>query len=161
MTPDLAAHPQRKARFSPRAIFAKLRVKWLWCSLLTVLLWAAWAICSKIGSNQLSANAMQFFFAVGAAPVGVMLLVRRHFKLEKDALGISYGVANGLLSSVGNLALVAAYRSGGNTAVITTATSLYPMITVALAITVLRERLTRKQLLGLGFAAAAMVIFSM
>jgi bacterial/archaeal transporter family protein len=142
-------------------ILTPLRVKWLWCSLLTVVAWAAWAICLKIGSNELSAGAMQFFFAIGAAPLAILLLIKQRFKMERDSLGIFYGVANGLLSSVGNLALLAAFRSGGNTAVITTATSLYPMITVGLAIVVLRERLTRRQILGIGFAAAAMVIFSL
>jgi drug/metabolite transporter (DMT)-like permease len=143
------------------AILAKLNVKWFWCSVLAILLWGAWALCSKLGSIDLSANAMQFLFALGAAPVALLLLIKQRFKFETDALGIFYGVANGLLSSVGNLALLAAYRSGGNTAVVTTATSLYPMITVALAIVVLRERLTKKQCLGLGFAVAAMVVFSL
>jgi len=143
------------------AILTKLQVKWFWCSLLTVLAWAAWAICAKIGSNELSASAMQFFFGIGAAPLALLLLIKQGFKFERDSLGIFYGVANGLLSSVGNLALLAAFRSGGNTAVITTATSLYPMITVGLAIVVLRERLTRRQILGVGFAAAAMMIFSL
>jgi transporter family protein len=143
------------------AILAKLRVKWFWCSVLTVLAWAAWAICAKIGSNELSVNAMQFFFSIGAAPLAVLLLIKQHFTLERDSRGIIYGVTNGLLSSVGNLALLAAFRSGGNTAVIAAATSLYPMITVALAILFLRERLTKRQLLGIGFAAAAIVIFSL
>ena len=143
------------------AILAKLRVKWFWCSVFTVLAWAAWAICAKIGSNELSANSMQFFFSIGAAPLAVLLLIKQRFKLERDSLGIFYGVTNGLLSSVGNLALLAAFRSGGNTAVITTATSLYPMITVGLAILILRERLTKRQMLGIGFAAAAIVIFSL
>jgi len=141
--------------------FTKFRAKWFWCSLLAVLAWAAWAICAKIASNELTPNAMQFFFSIGAAPLAVLLLIKQRFKLEKDSLGIFYGIANGLISSVGNLALVAAFRSGGNTAVITTATSLYPMITVGLAIVVLRERLTGRQMLGIGFAAAAIVIFSL
>jgi drug/metabolite transporter (DMT)-like permease len=34
------------------------------------------------------------------------------------------------------------------------------MITVALAVTILRERLTWLQIAGLGFAAAAFIIFS-
>jgi drug/metabolite transporter (DMT)-like permease len=58
------------------------------------------------------------------------------------------------------LAFFAAFRTGGNTSVITAATSLYPMITVALAVTILRERLTWLQIAGLGFAAAAFIIFS-
>ncbi len=140
---------------------SQFRAKWFWCSILAVLCWGAWAILSKLGSRDLSASAMQFYYAWGAVPVALALLIGRGFKLEKDGRGIFYGVSNGLLSSLGNVALLAAYRSGGNTAVITTATALYPMITVALAIVVLRERLTGAQILGLGFAAAAMVIFSL
>src|SRR5260370_19906988 len=136
------------------AILAKLRVKWFWCSVFTVLAWAAWAICAKIGSNELSANAMQFFFSIGAAPLAVLLLIKQRFKLERDSLGIFYGVTNGLLSSVGNLALFLPFRSGGNTAGITPATSLYPRITVGVPILILQERLTRRQILGIGLSAA-------
>jgi len=118
-------------------------------------------MASKLGSRTLSVAVMQYLFAWGTVPVGLALLATRRFKLEKSFKGISYGVANGLLSSLGNVALLAAYRSGGNTAVITTATALYPMITVVLAIVILRERLTKTQVIGLGFAAAAMVIFSL
>ena len=139
----------------------QFRAKWFWCSVLAILCWGAWAILSKIGSRDLSSKAMQFYYAWGAVPVAIALLAGRRFKLEHDFRGIFYAVANGLLSSLGNLALLAAYRTGGNTAVITTATALYPMVTVVLAILVLRERLTSKQMVGLGFAAAAMVIFSL
>jgi EamA domain-containing membrane protein RarD len=62
---------------------------------------------------------------------------------------------------LGNLAVLAAYQSGGNTAVITTATALYPMVKVILAILFLRELLTPSQIVGVGFAGTAMVIFSL
>jgi len=93
--------------------------------------------------------------------VALVLLLARRLKLENSPRGILYAVANGVLSGIGGLAFFAAFRSGGNTSVITAATSLYPMITVTLAVTVLRERLTWVQVLGLGFAAAAFVIFSL
>ena len=44
---------------------------------------------------------------------------------------------------------------------ITAATALYPMFTVVLAVLVLRERLTGLQVVGLIFAGAAIVIFSL
>ena len=103
---------------------------------------------------------MQFLFTFGALPVAVVLLAARRGRLEKCPRGIAYAVANGVLSGIGGLAFFAAFRSGGNTAVITAATSLYPMITVALAVTILRERLTWVQVAGLGFAAAAFILFS-
>jgi EamA domain-containing membrane protein RarD len=40
-------------------------------------------------------------------------------------------------------------------------TSLYPIVTVVLAVIFLRERLTKLQMAGLGFAVIALVIFSL
>jgi len=140
---------------------ATLKAKWFWYSILCILCWGAWALLSKLGSTEIPADSMQFLFTFGALPVALALLVARRLKLENSPRGISYAVANGVLSGIGGLAFFAAFRSGGNTSVITAATSLYPMITVTLAVTILRERLTWVQLLGLGFAAAAFVIFSL
>jgi transporter family protein len=134
--------------------------KWFWYSLLCVLCWAGWALCSKVGSTEIPPADMQFLFAIGTVPVAVALLATRRFRLENSPRGIFYGVANGVLSGIGGIALFAAYRSGGNTSVITAGTSLYPMVTVLLAILVLHERLNKAQVLGLVFAAAAIVLFS-
>ncbi len=139
---------------------AVLKAKWFWYSLLCVLLWGGWALLSKLGSTEIPAATMQFLFTVGTLPIALGFLVAKRFQFEKSPKGIVYGTANGVLSGIGGLALFAAYRSGGNTSVITAATALYPMITVVLAVSILRERLTWLQVLGLGFAAAAIVIFS-
>lgn len=140
----------------PRA----LREKWFWCSVLCVLCWGGWALVSKLGTNEISASGMQFIFAFGFVPVAVLVLALKPVKFEKDIKGISYGLGNGVLAGIGGLALFAAYRTGGNTSVITVATALYPMITVVLAFLVLKERLTRLQIVGLGFAALAMIILA-
>ena len=138
-----------------------LRAKWFWYSTLCVLCWGAWVLCSKLGTNQISASAMQFLFAFGFIPVALLVLVLKPVKFEKSVKGISYSLGNGILAGIGGLALFAAYRSGGNTSVITAATALYPLITVILAILVLRERLTWLQVVGLGFAVVAIIIFSL
>ena len=140
---------------------ATLKHRWFWYSLLCVLCWGGWALCSKLGSDEIPAPTMQFIFTLGAFPIGLGLLVAKRFKMEKSPKGIFYGVANGILSGVGGLALFAAYRAGGNTGVITAATGLYPMFTVLLAVLILRERLNKLQILGLGFAVAAILIFSL
>jgi len=137
-----------------------LKSRWLAYSLLCVLCWGAWALLAKLGSREISAEGSQFLFAWGAVPVALVLLAGRGWKLEKNVKGIAYSVANGILSGVGGWALFAAYRTGGNTSIITTVTGMYPLISVVLAVAILRERLTRLHLLGLAFAAAAFVIFS-
>jgi transporter family protein len=85
----------------------------------------------------------------------------RRFKLEKSPKGISFAILNGVLSGIGGLALFAAYHTDGNTSLITVSTALYPMLTVLLAVTILRERFGIVQFIGLGFAAVAIVIFSL
>lgn len=136
------------------------KAKWFWYSALCVLCWGGWALFSKLGSTEIPAPTMQFLFTFGTLPVALALFAARCGKLEKSAKGILYAVANGVLSGIGTLMLFAAYRSGGNTSVITAATALYPLVTVVLAVLVLQERLRKLQVVGLGFAGVAMILFS-
>jgi drug/metabolite transporter (DMT)-like permease len=143
------------------AISTALKSRWFWYSTFCVFCWGPWAIFSKLGSDEIPAPTMQFLFTLGGIPVALAVLVIQRFRFEKNFKGILYGLAVGILSAVGQLALFAAYRSGGNTAVITTASGLYPLVTVGLAVIILGERLTRLQILGVGFATVAFVIFSL
>jgi uncharacterized membrane protein len=121
----------------------------------------AWAILSKLGSREIPPMTMQFLFTTGTLPVALYLLIGRRFRLEKDPKGIFYSVANGIVSAIGILALFAAFRTGGSTAVIMVTTSLYPMVTVVLVLVFLRERLKKTHYIGLALAAAAIVLFSL
>ncbi|HLW78701.1 MAG TPA: hypothetical protein VKU44_03790, partial [Terriglobia bacterium] len=85
-----------------------LKSKAFWYSLLCILCWGGWALLAKMGSDQVPAEASQFFFAWGAVPVALVLLAGRRFKLEKNSKGIFYSVANGVLSAIGSWALFAA-----------------------------------------------------
>ncbi len=142
------------------AIAETLKARWFYYSLLCILCWGGWALCSKFGSREIPTETMQFLFTLGSVPIGLALLAARRFRLEKNGKGISFALLNGVLSAIGTLALFAAYHTNGNTAVITASSALYPMITVVLAILILRERFGPIQAVGLGFAAVAIVIFS-
>lgn len=143
------------------ALHNTLRARWFWYSMLCVLCWGGWALLSKLGSREIPPETMQFLFTIGTLPVCVALLIARRFRLENSPKGIFYAVLNGLLAGVGGLALFAAYHTNGNTSLITSATALYPVITVLLAVMVLRERFRLVQAVGLVFAAIAFVIFSL
>jgi len=134
---------------------------WFWYSILCALCFAGWALFSKLASREIPARTVQLLFTLGTVPVALVLLAMRRFKLEKSPKGISYAVANGVLGGLGSIWLFCAFRAGGNTSVITTITGLYPIVTVVLAILILRERLTKRQFLGLAFAVVALVIFSL
>ena len=143
------------------SLSSTVKQKWFWYSVFCLACWGPFAFCAKLGSREVPAAGMQFLFTLGGVPVALLVFAARRFKLEKSAKGISFGLIVGVLSAIGTLALFAAYRTPGNAAVITAATSLYPMVTVILAVLTLGERLTRDQIIGLVFASAAFVIFSL
>ena len=138
-----------------------LKARWFWCSILAASCWGGWALLSKLATLEIPETSTQFLSNLGMLPVAVTVITARAFRFEKSGRGISYSLAGGGLSAAGIVALLAAFRSGGSTSVITVTTALYPMITVVLAVLILRERLTRLQMVGLGLAAVAMVIFSL
>ena len=133
---------------------------WFWWLLFCFACWGPYALLSKLGSNEISAGGMQVLFTLGSVPIVLAVLARRGFKLEKNRMGIFYGLTAGVFSAAGSLGFFAAFRSGGNASVITTATGMYPVVTVLVALAFLRERLTWVQVVGLGFATAAFFIFS-
>jgi bacterial/archaeal transporter family protein len=139
---------------------AAWRAGWFWYAILSIICWAMWSICAKLGSREIPAGPMQMLFTFGALPVALGLLVARRFRVERSVPGLSYGIAKGILSGLGGIALFAAYRSTGNAATVTAATAMYPVVTVILAVTILRERLSWIQVVGLGFAVVAFVAFS-
>jgi bacterial/archaeal transporter family protein len=143
------------------AIGETLKTRWFWYSILCTLCWGVWALASKFGSREIPPEAMQFLFTIGVIPVCLALLIARRFSLEKSPKGIFFAISNGVLAGIGGLALFAAYQTNGNTSLITASTALYPVVTVLLAVTILRERLEVIQVVGLGFAAVAIVIFSL
>lgn len=138
-----------------------LKQKWFWYSITSAFCWAGFAISARYGSTELPANMMQFVAAFGFVAFGIVLLATRGFRLELNKRGAVYGTIAGVLLAAGGLALYAAYRGGSNTAVVTTATSLYPMFTVLLAVIFLHERITFRQSIGMLFAVAAIVILSL
>ena len=117
-----------------------VKTKWFWYSAFCVVCWGGWALLQKLCSQEVPAATLQFLFTFGALPIALVLLAARRFKLENSWVGISCAIAMGVLGGVGNSALSAAYRSGGNTAVITVATAMYPMISVLLGVLVFPRR---------------------
>lgn len=137
-----------------------LRTPWVLWSMFCMACWVPWIFFSKLGSNEIPPRTMQYLYNLGGVPVGLALLIRRRFRLERQWKGISLGLLVGVISAVGQAALFGAYATGANTAVVTVVTALYPLVTVLLAFLFLRERLSRAQIAGLGFAVAAFILFS-
>lgn len=135
---------------------------WLAYSLLTILLWGAWGAVSKVASSGVDANTNQIYFTLGLLPLMlcVLLAVRRGNTSPHRRAGIIWAFVTGLLGGAGNIAFFRALGSGGKVSVVAPATALFPLVTVILAVTCLRERLSRQQIAGFVLALVAIYLLS-
>ncbi|HVT93470.1 MAG TPA: DMT family transporter [Bryobacteraceae bacterium] len=132
---------------------------WLIPALLCILCWGVWGLLVKIGSDTASPEQLQILFTLGLLPLSLFMLFRLRLKVDRNTGGVIYGVLNGVFTGFGLLAYYAAMHRG-KASVVGPVTGLFPLLTVALAFLVLRERLNRVQAGGVALALAAVVILS-
>lgn len=135
--------------------------RWLIFTLLTLLLWGGWGLVSKPLASALSPWQVQTFSSLGMLPV--IAAMARGVKRGTDVnmpRGFWLAFGAGLLSSLGNVAYYEALAVGGKAAAVTPLTALYPLVTIALALAILRERLNAMQAVGAALSLAAMYCFN-
>jgi bacterial/archaeal transporter family protein len=132
---------------------------WLWYARLGVFLWGLWGFLSKIGSDTASPMQMQILFTLGMLPVALGMFIQMRGKLDRDRIGITYGLLCGIATGVGTLGYFAALHDQ-NASVVTPLTGVFPVLTVILAFVILRERLNKVQMGGMLLALASIVILS-
>jgi uncharacterized membrane protein len=132
---------------------------WLGYALLCIFWWGLWGFLSKVGSAAASPLQMQILFTSGMLPVAAGMLVGMRGKVDRDRTGVSYGLLCGIVTGLGTLGYFAALRLQ-DASVVTPITGVFPVLTVALAFMVLRERLNRVQIGGMLVALASIVILS-
>jgi transporter family protein len=139
------------------------RPRWVAFSLLTILVWGVWGAVSKVSSDAIDANTNQVFFTFGLLPL--ILLVwrssRTDAKRERRNTGITWAFITGILGGAGNIAFFHALGIGGKASIVAPVTALFPLITVILAVTLLRERMGTAQKIGLVLALVAIYLLSM
>lgn len=93
--------------------------------------------------------------------VTFLFLITRGGKDESrfTARVIAWALAAGAVDTAGNLLFIAATRAG-RLDVAAVLASLYPASTILLAAWLLKERLTRRQVVGMGIAVGAVVLIT-
>lgn len=134
--------------------------KWLICAIIALFWWGIFGFLGKVGSDRISPSQMQIFFTLGMIPVALVCAFRLKFRIATEKLGVGYSLLMGIIAALGSLAFFAAMKSG-NASLIAPATSLYPALTVILAVVFLKEKLNKVQLIGLILALVAIVILLM
>src|SRR4051812_19578101 len=161
--PDAAVSPDAAPDAAPTPRRSRA---WLFFSLLAIVLWGVWGVVSKSAGLNLPAPAdvhLQVISTLGVVPIALLLIASPNFRKHPGSVrrGIAFGFITGLCGSIRNLCFFASLDRGGEASTVLPLTSVYPLVTVVLAVLILRERLNRVQVLGMAVALAALFLFNM
>jgi transporter family protein len=134
---------------------------WLWFAAIALVFWGITGVTQKLATNRISSELSFAWFAYAMIAISAILaaMVPIHWHLRP--LIFWAAVAGGVLNGLGALTSFTALESGGKASVVISLISLYPLVTVAFAVTVLHERLTITQVLGVGLAIVAAILLSL
>jgi len=150
MTMDYATPPPRR------------RSAWLIYTFIAIALWGIWGIVSKFADKELSPASTQVLSTIGVVATSLLFLLSPRVKQGTNFFAGSLAALGvGLTASLGNLALLLSLRNGGEASIVFPLTGLFPLVTIFLAMLVLRERMNWIQGVGVVVALVAIYLFNL
>jgi transporter family protein len=134
---------------------------WMWFAAIALVFWGITGVTQKLATNRISSELSFIWFAYAMIAISATLALFVPIHWHVRPLIFWSAVLGGTLNGLGALTSFTALESGGKASVVISLISLYPLVTVALAVTVLHERITMAQSLGVGLAIVAAVLLSL
>ena len=134
---------------------------WLVFAILALVLWGITGVTQKLSTNRISSERsfLWFCWAMVALSAAVLIVARPHWGLAPVV--VASAIAGGALNGMGAWTSFRALESGGKASIVISLISLYPLLTVVLAVLILGERLTWTQTAGALAAIAAAILLSL
>lgn len=133
---------------------------WLVFAVVTTVFWGVWGAFIEIPEKAgFPATLGYSVWAFTMMPCALVALIIIHWRLEYDLRSVFLGSTVGLLGAGGQLALFEALRLGPAYLVFPII-SLYPVVTIFLSLTLLKERASRRATAGIVLALFAMILLS-
>jgi bacterial/archaeal transporter family protein len=134
---------------------------WVGYAIFALVVWGISGVTQKLSTNHISSERsfLWFCWAMVALSAAVVVVARPHWGL--GTLVVVCSVAGGALNGLGAWTSFRALESGGKASIVVSLISLFPLLTVVLAIVFLHERLTWMQTAGAVVAIAAAILLSL
>ncbi|UXP32242.1 DMT family transporter [Reichenbachiella agarivorans] len=141
-------------------ILFKPSSKWLIFTFATTISWGIWgALIELPEKNGFPATMGYIAWALTMVPCAIIALKIANWKLDKKPKSILLGMAAGLTGAGGQIILFQALREGP-AYIIFPIISLYPIITILLSVSILKESASKRQVFGILFALAGIFLLS-
>jgi drug/metabolite transporter (DMT)-like permease len=131
-------------------------------AILPILLWGLSGFLQKVATNHLSAETAALVYLSAFLPVGLVLALTMRDSWP-DVIPFrtwALVLALGFFLAFGNFAILGAFARGGKAAVIAPLGSLYPLVSVPIAVLFLRERIGLREIIGIAFALVSVAALS-
>jgi transporter family protein len=132
---------------------------WFQFSLFAMLIWGVWGFLGKIALNNLDWKVVYIFSGIGQLIVYLVFFVAARPSLAFSGNSTYYALIFGALGVLANVPFYQAL-SLGKASIVLPVSNLYPIITILLAVALLREQLTVTQGVGIIFGMLAIVLIS-
>jgi uncharacterized membrane protein len=132
---------------------------WMAYAFATLLLFGVSCITQKFATRDISDELSTIFFTVGSVLLAIIIWLAWSPPWNLSSKDWILGLVVGLLTAIGTLALFAAFRRG-KASIVTPLTAMYPLITVVLALTFLKERVDSSKVIAIVLALIAALALS-
>lgn len=133
--------------------------QWIAYSVAAALFWGVWGVMAKIISDDVSPYMNHVLFTVGML-FTIPFVIKKLKHQAVNRKGIIWGLIAGVLAVAGNIAVYKAFASGGLAAIVIPVSNLYPLVTIAIALVILKEKLHGLNGIGVLLAVPAIVMLS-
>ena len=134
---------------------------WLIFAVVALVLWGASGVTQKLATNRISSQLSFLWFAYAMIAISAVLAIAVPIQWHLRPIILVLSILGGLLNGLGALTSFSALECGGKASVVISLISLYPLLTVAIAVLFLHERLTSLQAAGIVLAIGAAILLSL
>lgn len=134
---------------------------WLIFAVIALVLWGASGVTQKLATNRISSQLSFLWFSYAMIAISAVLAIAVPIQWHLPPLILGLSIVGGLLNGLGALTSFSALECGGKASVVISLISLYPLLTVAIAVLFLHERLTQLQGTGIVLAIGAAILLSL
>lgn len=132
---------------------------WFLLAIAAGFCWGVWGVISKFISGDVSPFLTHLLFSVGMIAT-IPFVIRKCNTKNLNRKGLLYGITGAVFAIGGNIAIYYAFTKGGNASIVVPLTNLYPLVTIVIALIILKEKLNGINVLGFFLVLPAIVLLS-
>lgn len=129
-------------------------------ALVPITMWGTAGLLQKMSTNQLTAAQSAYWFLIAYVLLGMVMAIFDPPSRDITMRVLLLAIAVGFTMALGNYTLLQAFAFNGKASIITPLTSLYPIISIPIAVLIWHEAITWREALGGACALLAVVLLS-